>query len=280
MKRIPIKLKPITPPAPSTLPATWTITFSERVENHAGMQTIGNMAPEGFTLQELKTFSNFCTSKGFTTEEVDLEKNLPDDLKNEQTKAMILIVRGGLKMLLDSDATLYEGFLKEVKATHTIVDKHAWMRGRVVNKIARYNLCYGNESQKADYEAKKGTIVAFKDVPFLQKVRTRLGEYLGNKGKDMLAELNYYYDVNKCGIGFHGDGERRLVIGLRIGSSMNLHYQWFNQGSPVGKREILMLNEGDLYIMSEKAAGTDWRKRKIPTLRHAAGASQYTTISV
>ena len=28
---------------------------------------------------------------------------------------------------------------------------------------------------------------------------------------------------------------------------------------------------GDIYIMSEKAVGQDWRKRNIYTLRHAAG---------
>ena len=31
------------------------------------------------------------------------------------------------------------------------------MRGRVVNKHARHNLCYANKAQKADYENKKGT---------------------------------------------------------------------------------------------------------------------------
>lgn len=33
-----------------------------------------------------------------------------------------------------------------------------------------------------------------------------------------------------------------------------------------------------MYIMSEKAVGYDWKKRKIPTLRHAAGADKYLII--
>ena len=32
-----------------------------------------------------------------------------------------------------------------------------------------------------------------------------------------------------------------------------------------------ILNNGDMYIMSEKTSGFDWRKRSIKTLRHAAG---------
>jgi hypothetical protein len=30
--------------------------------------------------------------------------------------------------------------------------------------------------------------------------------------------------------------------------------------------------------MSEKAVGFDWKKKKIPTLRHAAGCIKYLTI--
>lgn len=39
-----------------------------------------------------------------------------------------------------------------------------------------------------------------------------------------------------------------------------------------------MLHYGDLYIMSKKAVGTDWKKKIIPTLRHTAGNSKYTTL--
>jgi hypothetical protein len=40
----------------------------------------------------------------------------------------------------------------------------------------------------------------------------------------------------------------------------------------------LTLQAGDLYIMSDKATGNDWKKSSILTLRHAAGAAKYTTI--
>lgn len=33
-----------------------------------------------------------------------------------------------------------------------------------------------------------------------------------------------------------------------------------------------------MYMMSEKAVGTDWLKKIIFTLRHAAGCKKYTTI--
>jgi len=59
---------------------------------------------------------------------------------------------------------------------------------------------------------------------------------------------------------------------------MPFHFQWFQNSKPIGTRIKLILNHGDMYIMSEKAVGFDWKKRKIPTLRHAAGSEKYLTI--
>ena len=56
---------------------------------------------------------------------------------------------------------------------------------------------------------------------------------------------------------------------------MNLQYQWFQRSAPIGKRIELDLQPGDMYVMSEKAVGTDWKSKIIPTLRHAAGAKKY-----
>ena len=97
---------------------------------------------------------------------------------------------------------------------------------------------------------------------------------------------------SKCRIGYHGDGERRIAIDLRLGESLPLHYQWcvtgprlarrsvpltrhprgrHLRGAPVGERVEIHLDHGDVYVMSAKAVGRDWRRRTVPTLRHAAG---------
>jgi hypothetical protein len=57
-----------------------------------------------------------------------------------------------------------------------------------------------------------------------------------------------------------------------------IHYQWFKGGKPIGERGIINLFNGDLYVMSEKAVGTDWKKKKIATLRHATGSNKFTKI--
>jgi len=51
---------------------------------------------------------------------------------------------------------------------------------------------------------------------------------------------------------------------------------WFHQSKPISEPIIFNLNHGDMYIMSEKAVGTDWKKSSKITLRHAAGCKKYT----
>jgi len=59
---------------------------------------------------------------------------------------------------------------------------------------------------------------------------------------------------------------------------MPIYFQWFYQLKPVGERIKIPLDPGDIYVMSEKAVGSDWKKRLIPTLRHATGAASFLTI--
>ena len=92
------------------------------------------------------------------------------------------------------------------------------------------------------------------------------------------AEANYYYDITKCGIGYHGDAERRKVVAVRMGATMPLYYKWFQNSEPISEPIEVLLNDGDMYIMSEKAVGFDWLKKKVPTLRHATGCSKYTGV--
>jgi hypothetical protein len=251
---------------------TYTITYGDQAENHVGMQKIGTMAEEGFTLSELKLAAKKWIKKGYKCELLHLNKSLPKSISGEN--AHVLIVRKGVNSLLGT-YTHKDLLIEQQKLK---VDKKAKMRGKVVNKHARWNLCFGEESQEADYKNNKGTIIAYEDVPLTSRIRDNLPKYLGDKAANLMGEMNYYYDNSKCGIGFHGDSERRIVVGIRLGDKLPLHYQWFLKSLPIGKRIELKLNGGDLYIMSSKTVGTDWKRRLIPTLRHAAGCKKYLTI--
>jgi hypothetical protein len=57
---------------------------------------------------------------------------------------------------------------------------------------------------------------------------------------------NHYYDTACCGIGFHGDSERRKVVAVRLGAAFPLQFQWFLRSAPVGKRVNVELQHGDM----------------------------------
>ena len=226
---------------------------------------IGTAIPAGLTFEEMVNGrSQFA---GCPTELVALHESL-DDKRYEASPAWILIIRGGVNCIVNAN-DLY----KEQMALDK--DTKALMYGRVVNKKARHNLCFADEPQVANIAAGKGTVVAFRDVPLTSRLRDALPAAFGPKANRLVAEGNYYYDPTVCGVGFHGDSERRIVIAARLGATLPLHYHWFYDSKPIGQRVPLILHHGDLYVMSDKAVGTDWKKKKEVTLRHAAGANKF-----
>ena len=55
---------------------------------------------------------------------------------------------------------------------------------------------------------------------------------------------------------YHGDTERRKVICLSLGSNdYPIQWVWFKNSKPYSSPHRVMLNTGDIYIMSEKALG-------------------------
>lgn len=247
-----------------------TITFGDQAENHVGMQKIGKLAAHGFTVDDLKEAKQLFESKGCYCELIDLNSYLPEDIKG--APAAVLIARRGTDYLDDKYPNLADNmFLEQVNLNW---DKKAKMFGKVVNKHVRYNLTYGETAQEPNYEEGKGRIIPFSEIPYTLAVRENLPNFLGPKASNLVAEGNKYHDISVCGIGWHGDSERKKVIAVRLGVGMELRYQWFHNKLPIGNQVQLMLNHGDFYVMSEKATGYDWRDKKKITLRHAAGCAK------
>lgn len=225
------------------------------------MQKLGSLASDGFYPEDLRRARGWFEDRGLSC---DLHR-LNDLLTGvEAEEAYFLVVKDGLTALTTGD------LFQEVRGLDW--DTKALMRGRVVNKRARYNLCFAHEDQEPDYGRGKGRVVSFSRVPLLGQVRSKIVEPFGDKARDLFVEGNFYPDVEKSYIGFHGDGERRRVIGVRLGSPFPFYYQWYHNGAKTGEMLELELGHGDLYAMSGKAVGTDWKKRKTPTLRHACGS--------
>lgn len=246
--------------ANNTQNTTISLTFGDAGENHNGMEMLGNLGEEG---------------TGFTCDEL---RRLEATLDNAEyhslgENAAVLIIR----KFIDSEQ--HNLLFSELLKLEWDKKYFCTRRQKVLNKHARSNIMIlDGVEQEPDYENAKGRIVQTESLPILGSIKKRLAETIGPKGENLICEGNRYEDNKKNGIGFHGDSERRKVIALRLGSSMNMHWQWFHHSKPIGDRMIFTINGGDMYIMSEKAVGNDWKRRSIPTLRHAAGADKYINI--
>lgn len=261
-----------------------TLTFGDMAENHVGMEQIGEMVDEGqgFNLDDLLSVKEKVEAIGCECDinKLELYKKLSEWTSEDEDleDAYVLIVRDGVNKILSKCSEYNANDMLE-EQINLNVDKRAFMYGRVVNKHARWNLCFDDKSREPDYESGKGRIIGYDEVPITKMLYEQFNLYFGEKSKKLKGEGNYYFDTKKCGIGFHGDSERRKVVALRLGeNSSPLHFQWFKDSKPVGDRIILNVNGGDIYVMSEKAVGTDWKKKKKYTLRHATGCKKFTEI--
>ena len=82
-------------------------------------------------------------------------------------------------------------------------------RKKVLNKLARKNVCWGEKGQKADFSNKKGTIIPYSQSPLVLRLK-QVVELL-MQDEDLIVEGNMYEDHEKNGIGGHGDTERKCV---------------------------------------------------------------------
>ncbi len=254
---------------------TITLTFGDAGENHVGMEQLGECGQigSGFTCEELRAIYDCFKDSVVINPEYYVLNDLLD--QKDTSPAALLVLRG----FVADHADLFRE-MNELEWDTKYFDVR---RNRVLNKRARANLMLlEGVSRAPDYENRKGTIVDISKLPGLSELKATI-EYMGrllivNKFRGLVCEGNKYRSIRTCGIGYHGDTERRKVIGVRLGATMPLHFQWFHKGEPVGDNFLVRLHGGDLYIMSEKAVGHDWRDDDVCALRHAAGCDKYVVL--
>jgi len=242
---------------------TITLTFGDRAENHKGMQIIGQSFNKGYNLVDLLFIQAKFDQIGCKTELYDLNENIGH---NDLYDSYILVINNFF-----NENELNDLFNEQKNLDY---DKKAFMYGRVVNKTARHNLCFSNFSQEPDYENGKGRIISFNSLEKLNNMRNKLNDYIDNF-IDLQGESNYYYDITKCGIGYHGDSERKIVIGIRLGCNLPLYYQCYYKNDKIGDKIKIELTNGSIYIMTEKASGNDWKSKNKYTFRHATGCEKF-----
>tara|TARA_X000000950_G_scaffold259929_1_gene328805 strand:- start:69 stop:956 length:888 start_codon:yes stop_codon:yes gene_type:complete len=269
--------------------ARYAITFGESAILHIGGKEYGNGRRDvGFTVQELWEISDninrnypMCSAKVISISSV-----LPNHLQTDETNAAVLVIRNGAGLIQcdqDKDNNYSFSADKLLAEQQTIEYDNKYFdtrRQKTLNKRARYNIVFsadkdGDIKHSDDY--RQCSVKSFMSMPYLSKFRDTLPKAFGQeKASNLEAEGNYYYE-DKSGIGFHGDSERKTVICLSLGKPSILRYQWRlpNSSEHTFTPVDINIGHGDVYLMSEKATGYDWRMRSKVRVVHAAGATKY-----
>lgn len=247
----------------------YAITFGEVAILHVGSKEVGKKRNQGYTVDDLNLLhQNISNSEIFY-----LHDQLPEKYKNEN-QAAVLIIRNAANLFLGTNGA--DKLLKEQKTINYDKKYFDYRRKKTLNKRARYNIVFGTQEILHSEDYKIYSVKAFQNLPFLNQIKTRMHNFLGDKAKNLNAEGNYYYE-KKSGIGFHGDAERKIVICLSLGDKSTLRYAWRLPGTSehYGNPIDINVEHGDIYIMSEKATGFDWKLRSKVRIVHAAGSDKY-----
>jgi len=256
----------------------FAITFGECAILHTGGTEYGACRENGYSKKELIDIAlhiHFCT--GVDTEIIDLTSVLPEKVAAKTEEACVLVIRNGASIFVPSPRKaanhLYYEQESKVKYDRKYYDSR---RKQTLHKRARWNIVFGAEEQVASEDFTQCTVRAFSSLLFLNAFRNNLQLYLGERARGLYAEGNHYYE-DKSGIGFHGDSERKTVICLSLGKSTTLRFQWRLPGSSEHTLSPIDIevNHGDVYIMSEKATGFDWKHRSKVRVVHSAGSEKY-----
>ena len=260
-----------------------SLTYCDVGENGPGMEKLGYPTTRPLSVNDLKAMKMRFEGLEGKAEMFDLTAAMEGVNVNgkEVRDAAVLVMRGFANVVL-GEGTLAR-IESEVQGMQQagLTDGKALMRGKVKNKSARHNNVVSDFEQSPDFAHGHGTVVPFANYDALREMRAIAGDWM-QQPYPLVAEQNRYYDVfaggqaNKgCGIGWHGDGERDLVWGLRVGEAtraMPLMFQAYAHHEPIGPKTTIFLAPGDVYVMSHVAIGKDWKCSSRLTWRHAAGA--------
>ena len=261
-----------------------SLTFCDMGENGPGMEKIGCPTNKPVSMDALEAMKrrfeglDVVGGKKGVAELYNLKDNLvkSHDISRlpEVREAGVLVLRNFADTVLG--AGILNGMEKEVQSMKEggLVDEKALMRGQVKNKNARHNNVIADFSQQACIAEGRGTVVPFENYPLISKMREAAADWM--QQDFLVAEQNRYFDVKDCGIGWHGDAERQVVWGLRLGKAteaMPLMFNAWHRCTPIGAKTVLYLQPGDVYVMSQVAVGTDWKFNSRVTWRHAAGSA-------
>jgi hypothetical protein len=232
------------------------------VVGREGRQRGGELAQSGYSATFLRGLVPVLKEMGFPARIVELT---PACTVPGADDACVLVVRFAKQFS--------EPVIEELRTQH--YTPFVWNRRtkRVDQARSRHIFFVGPEAVEEDRSTGARRVVTWDHLPASKLVYRMLMSILEEKVPFCGAAIKYH-DVNKSGIGWHGDQERRKTIVMRLGAASSrapLFFAWFFRHEIVSEPVGVHLEHGDVVVYSEKSVGCDTKMSSIPTVRHGMG---------
>ena len=221
------KIPKITNIVPSYIKKTISVILSDVVNSvsNFGKQILGQSSKYELTFEDLNSSLHKWKEIDCETELIKLHDYLPGDIEvTDDMMAYILIIRNGINNMLPNKKQEhpYSNLLFKEQDTLTL-------NTSIVNKDnkceSKYNMIFGTQDQISQLNNNNNYIHKWNKIPLLEKFNNKLKHFLNKKIENLKVETNYYHDIEKCGLKYHGNtNNRNIQINLQLGASMNLDF--------------------------------------------------------
>ena len=122
------------------------------------------LAENGFNLEDLNIAKSKFEEIGCVCNLTNLKELLDEEDRCKAEDCWILVVKKGVDGILSGIEKNSEDMYRELDGLE--VDKKYFdkRRSKVLNKLARHNLCFGEESKEPNYENGEGRVVGYSEV--------------------------------------------------------------------------------------------------------------------
>lgn len=243
------------------------------IANHGhGMQQIGNICDSGFTNEHLLWMcSNINSDKAVL---YNVTSILPKTLY-QIPDSYVLVLKG---FFTEQANSLYQTMLTPEGSNGSFITGVNWdnerihngklVSNRLGNKLLFYDL---NSAWKypLSINDKCGTIYNSKLIPTLDLFQKMLQQQVGFLP---VVDATYYYNTKECFTPLHQVKDRKKIVGLGIGATMPLQFRWFHGSISCSDTMTIPIEHGDLYILSQGAAGMHKEKQTKLYLKYGIGS--------
>ena len=196
----------------------------------------------------------------------------------EASEACALLIKGGIQRLSKNPLAAGRLFQEQLDLPY---EGKFFDKGRTFTRRSYKTLKFGQTEVGPSGDFAQPTVVSFNSVPQLQQFLGHLDMFQDNLSSAQgieyfVSRREQAADGGMMGcasrLGWHGDSQRR-ILSMCLGHPGILKFAWRLPGTsanlPKSHTEIF-LDHGDVYLLSEKATGSNWKKRSLLRVVHTS----------